>query len=510
MGKKEEHVSDSNEPKDGQKVTTLQPTVKLAAWLEAMPEREEDLPAQINYLMTKEGVVVFRRLPFGVITEKLEGEPLLASPHPLLPPLPPLKVWLTTPKIPWAIYTQIVAFFRAVNEKHKAEAIIRVFWDPDTDQWIPHCPEQEVGAAKVDHKDDFDKEGHYRHVADIHSHNTMSAFFSGTDDADEKKAVRLYGVIGKIQHPIPASSWRAWTGKAFAPLKFADVITLPTEEEVEVAVKFPVKSMVQESDGVETFTLKGESVAAKLFSNDFPKEWMDKVNTQSFYTYHKTGKATGGGSRGKWEWDEQRRRWVEPGGEPADPDIGHDVRGHHGPAGFLPYTGYYGGRDWRDFGKGDHGGDHGHGGKSESADERRARGGAEHSDGPKTPISVTKYSVPWTELGSVDLMAAAAFWAALNVNHLVYLVDVGGNNVYRVYPDQKVELRHLKIGDLAQMVARKMLVSQTPTKLFGVGGIFDLKVIDAVRETFRGLDHSEAVKEGEVVEEEEDHGDSRK
>ena len=32
---------------------------------------------------------------------------------------------------------------------------------------------------------------------DIHSHNTMGAFWSGTDNADEKET-RLFGVLGKI------------------------------------------------------------------------------------------------------------------------------------------------------------------------------------------------------------------------------------------------------------------------------------------------------------------------
>jgi len=46
----------------------------------------------------------------------------------------------------------------------------------------------------------FDDDG--QAVIDLHSHNSMSAFFSGTDDADEQ-GLRFYAVIGRIDTDQP-------------------------------------------------------------------------------------------------------------------------------------------------------------------------------------------------------------------------------------------------------------------------------------------------------------------
>lgn len=47
-----------------------------------------------------------------------------------------------------------------------------------------------------------------RTVVDLHSHNSMPAFFSGTDNADEQ-GFRLYCVIGRIDTDAPEIACRA-------------------------------------------------------------------------------------------------------------------------------------------------------------------------------------------------------------------------------------------------------------------------------------------------------------
>ncbi len=49
---------------------------------------------------------------------------------------------------------------------------------------------------------------------DIHSHNTMAAFFSPIDDHDEK-ATRLYTVIGKLNKGKPEIKTRISNGGKF-------------------------------------------------------------------------------------------------------------------------------------------------------------------------------------------------------------------------------------------------------------------------------------------------------
>lgn len=44
-------------------------------------------------------------------------------------------------------------------------------------------------------------------VVELHSHATMRAYFSGTDNADEK-GFRVYGVVGRLDQVEPEASWR--------------------------------------------------------------------------------------------------------------------------------------------------------------------------------------------------------------------------------------------------------------------------------------------------------------
>ena len=59
------------------------------------------------------------------------------------------------------------------------------------------------------------------YVMDIHSHNTMPAFFSSIDNADEK-ANRVYGVVGGFGG-VPEMKLRAATGGKFVSIALPDV-----------------------------------------------------------------------------------------------------------------------------------------------------------------------------------------------------------------------------------------------------------------------------------------------
>ena len=57
---------------------------------------------------------------------------------------------------------------------------------------------------------------------DFHSHNTMPAVFSGTDNADEKET-RLYAVAGRLNRTFPEITVRAGCAGKFIPLNPEDV-----------------------------------------------------------------------------------------------------------------------------------------------------------------------------------------------------------------------------------------------------------------------------------------------
>jgi PRTRC genetic system protein A len=124
--------------------------------------------------------------------------------------------FLPAGKIPFAFFQQIEAFFRKVIElKGTAlEAMIFIIWNP-TQGYHLFVPTQSVGAASVNF-DPKDLPGGSIIVVDIHSHGSMAAFYSGTDNTNDAPTIRFSGVFGKLTSidpvtklPLPAMTvWR--------------------------------------------------------------------------------------------------------------------------------------------------------------------------------------------------------------------------------------------------------------------------------------------------------------
>ena len=86
---------------------------------------------------------------------------------------------LTVPKIPAVLFNRILGFLEAVNEERKTEAAILLMFENGA--WDAVVPDQEATSTSVNYKI---PDG-LRPAGSVHSHPGMSAFFSGTDEADE-------------------------------------------------------------------------------------------------------------------------------------------------------------------------------------------------------------------------------------------------------------------------------------------------------------------------------------
>ena len=82
----------------------------------------------------------------------------------------------------------------------------------------PVMPEQQGTAASLQYRPVPDL------VAEFHSHGTMGAFFSATDDADEQ-GFRIYGVVGHLDQPRPAITTRIGVYGHFAPLNWTSAFS---------------------------------------------------------------------------------------------------------------------------------------------------------------------------------------------------------------------------------------------------------------------------------------------
>lgn len=212
-------------------------------------------------------------------------------------------VQLNVPKVPFVMLAQTVAFFRGVMKRfNNAEAIVRIWWNTVDNRYEIRVPDggQRVSGARVDHNDDFDLNGErdaaghikYLHVMDIHSHNNMGGFWSGTDDADERKAPegRMFGVLGKANQTIPDWKWRMRSREGFIDLTVRDIFEIP-----ELKIDFTAAMSLSELMIAPTITANMTCGHDPFADAECPEEWYKTVNQPTSVVH--TGFQ---GMRGKW------------------------------------------------------------------------------------------------------------------------------------------------------------------------------------------------------------------
>ena len=150
------------------------------------------------------------------------------------------------PKIPYQILSQIIAFFKSyITLDGENEAMACIYWSVKNLEYHVYIPKQTVSKARIDTNIPDINEDEYVLVMEIHSHNTMPAVFSYTDNDDEK-ATRLYTVIGRLNRVFPDINTRISVGGKFVSVEPSDVFegisdTFPVKwnDAVEIAKPLP-------------------------------------------------------------------------------------------------------------------------------------------------------------------------------------------------------------------------------------------------------------------------------
>ena len=146
---------------------------------------------------------------------------------------------MALPKIPAHIFSKVMGFFKSISDELHYEVLVHILYDTEEKEYIIKVPKQRISHAAVNSEADEPYPERYIHVMDIHSHNTMPAVFSETDNDDEKET-RLYAVAGRFDRTFPEITVRAGCAGKF--------IYLPPEEVFE-----------------------------GNFFGDFPKEWKESI-----------------------------------------------------------------------------------------------------------------------------------------------------------------------------------------------------------------------------------------
>ncbi len=180
-----------------------------------------ELKKPITYVAASNGLFEVRQNAIGVFSRKVDGVPDMGE-------VAEGFRW-GLPKIPWALFEQAVAFFKAVMKRHGgAEAYIQLFFDKTEGTYFAHVPKQYVSGGHVSFDRDVELEAKHILVMEAHSHNTMSAFFSGTDNADEQ-ADRLFMVMGKLDERAPQVLVRCAMGGQHVPLTIEETFEVPAD-----------------------------------------------------------------------------------------------------------------------------------------------------------------------------------------------------------------------------------------------------------------------------------------
>ncbi|OME69180.1 hypothetical protein BK120_33910 [Paenibacillus sp. FSL A5-0031] len=124
------------------------------------------------------------------------------------------------PKIPEYLFAQLISFF-SDYAMHEVEVMGVFYWDTEDERYVLDVPFQIVTKVSIDpHYSEVPL--HYIKVAEIHSHNTMEAYFSNVDNEDELGTM-LYGVVGRLQQGVCQITYdlctRAGVAGRFIPIK---------------------------------------------------------------------------------------------------------------------------------------------------------------------------------------------------------------------------------------------------------------------------------------------------
>jgi hypothetical protein len=123
------------------------------------------------------------------------------------------------PPVPFKHLLRIIDLFRKVETESGNEVLVNLIYDKADKKYLLDIPEQISSPISVDSTLNPEYESdRYVHFADIHSHCRMRAYFSATDDRDEK-ATRVYIVVGNIHKSFPEIKVRISNGGTFLEIE---------------------------------------------------------------------------------------------------------------------------------------------------------------------------------------------------------------------------------------------------------------------------------------------------
>jgi hypothetical protein len=165
--------------------------------------------AKIHYEVASNGLFQVRKTVFYRVVTRTEGP---------IPGLLPEKerLELRCPRLPAALLEKVLAFFLEVYRVHRGEAVVILFYDPESQRFRVGVPPQTIpGYFRVDGRwqplyrlnyEGVKSPPGFLRLGTIHSHGDMHAYSSSVDCDDERYEDGLHIVFGNLDRPVLSRS----------------------------------------------------------------------------------------------------------------------------------------------------------------------------------------------------------------------------------------------------------------------------------------------------------------
>jgi len=213
------------------------------------------------------------------VYEKLENELVEGWVPVTIPELKEPGVKWKGALVPFDLYTQVVAFFRWVYNTHKTEAMVRLFYNDQANDWRAVPYPQEAHSAHVTEIEN-DKSvailaqmgrDNYSPMATIHSHPDFGASQSGIDHADEKTSTGFHITLGYVNRDVIETHARFVLRGVQYGITMGDVIA-PSEQ-----TKLFAEEIRRIDEDIANQILARQFCKIKPNGTVFPEEWKEAI-----------------------------------------------------------------------------------------------------------------------------------------------------------------------------------------------------------------------------------------
>lgn len=143
-------------------------------------------------------------------------------------------------KIPGSLLKEILANFNKVNADSGNECAAQIYREKDGDRkYFIYYPEQKVSSAQVTYTHDpklMELAANYDLIMELHSHDSMGAFWSGTDDSNENTC-GFYMVIGRFNSPVVEYKCRVKLDSTYINFECSHIFDFGEESETDVLTR---------------------------------------------------------------------------------------------------------------------------------------------------------------------------------------------------------------------------------------------------------------------------------